>query len=400
MVAARVGYINKTYVLNPNLEQRRESQLDLIVAGTNIGLAMVDAVIAELPEEVVLNGINFGHEKIQVVIDSIENFCNRAKKEPLWNVTKRNIILEKEIASLAELAIEEAHTFPLCERTELLQKITQKVLQELTGPEANYCEPDVRRTFIELERSIIRQRLIDFKSRIDGRNARQIQPFSINNQQVLPAKGVASFSGNASAFASVTVSHPRTEIDAPQQDRLTLHYTLPLLPSEEIERAERTEIAAECFIKNAIKSVMPLECDFDGVIHVTTKVTAEGAASEQAAICAVCIAMLNAGIPITSHVASVGMGVIILGGHFTILSDPSPAEEHLSDLNLSVAGTESGLTALQVDAKTRGITLPILHAAFSQARESRLIILDVMRDKNVGSLPSPPLHGSDPWMHQ
>lgn len=395
--AARVGYDNGQYILNPTATQLKTSKLNLVVAGTQQAVLMVESEAMELPEDVMLGAVVYGHEQMQAVIAAINELVEEGGK-PLWDWSppKKDEALVGRVAQLAEGELREAYRIRQKQtRSQRIDEIRGRVLSELVW---NAAEPADERTvkniFGDLEASIVRSQILDGEPRIDGRDTRTIRPITIRTGVLPRAHGSALFTrGETQALVVATLGTARDEqiIDALQgeyTERFMLHYNMPPYATGETGRVgspKRREIGHGRLAKRALVAVIPSPEQFSYSFRVVSEITESNGSSSMASVCGGCLAMMDAGVPMKAHVAGVAMGLIKEGNRFAVLSDILGDEDHLGDMDFKVAGTEDGITALQMDIKIQGITKEIMHVALMQAREGRLHILGIMK----GSLAAP-----------
>lgn len=389
--AARVGYINDEYVLNPTTTELKETQLNLVVAGTQQAVLMVESEANELPEEVMLGAIMYGHEQMQKVIDAINEFADEAGVTAWdWKPVEKDPTLIEKIKQLAETDLRNAFQLKQKQaRTEAIKEIWQRVYNELgigteTGPE----EQSVKEIAFELESQIVRTRILDGEPRIDGRGTRTVRPITIRHGVLPRTHGSALFTrGETQALVVATLGTARDEqkIDTLQgdySDRFMLHYNMPPFATGEIGRVgtpKRREIGHGRLAKRALVAVLPSTEEFGYSLRVVSEITESNGSSSMASVCGGCLALMDAGVPLKAHVAGIAMGLIKEGNRFAVLTDILGDEDHLGDMDFKVAGTEKGITALQMDIKIQGITKEIMQVALLQAQEGRLHILEIMK---------------------
>jgi polyribonucleotide nucleotidyltransferase len=395
--AARVGYLNGQYVLNPTATELKTTQLDLVVAGTEQAVLMVESEAKELPEDVMLGAVVFGHQQMQQVIQVIKELVDEAGA-PAWDWTQpvKDETLSARIARLAESDLRAAFQLKQKQaRSEKIDEIWKRVFAELGvgtagGPEGNA----VKELCFALESKIVRGQILSGEPRIDGRNTRTVRPISIRTGLLPRAHGSALFTrGETQALVTATLGTSRDEqrIDALQgefRDRFMMHYNMPPYATGETGRVgspKRREIGHGRLAKRALLAMLPAPDAFAYSLRVVSEITESNGSSSMASVCGGCLAMMDAGVPLKAHVAGIAMGLIKEGNRFAVLSDILGDEDHLGDMDFKVAGTEAGITALQMDIKIEGITKEIMHAALVQAREGRLHILEKMKQ----SLESP-----------
>jgi polyribonucleotide nucleotidyltransferase len=389
--AARVGYVSGQYVLNPTATELKSSQLDLVVAGTEQAVLMVESEAKELPEDVMLGAVVFGHQQMQVVIQAINEMVDEAGAGAWeWAPPAKNESLIARIAELAEKDLRAA--FELSQkqaRSEAIDKIWKRVFDEVGvgaegGPDANA----VKEICFALESKIVRGQILNGEPRIDGRNTRTVRPISIRTGLLPRAHGSALFTrGETQALVTATLGTSRDEqkIDALQgeyRDRFMMHYNMPPYATGETGRVgspKRREIGHGRLAKRALLAVLPGPEEFAYSLRVVSEITESNGSSSMASVCGGCLALMDAGVPLKAHVAGIAMGLIKEGNRFAVLSDILGDEDHLGDMDFKVAGTEKGVTALQMDIKITGITKEIMHAALIQARDGRTHILEKMK---------------------
>jgi polyribonucleotide nucleotidyltransferase len=397
IAAARVGFMNGGYVLNPTQTELKTSQLDLVVAGTQQAVLMVESEAQVLSEDIMLGAVVYGHEQMQVVINTINEMVEEAGK-PLWDwaPAPKDEALAARIATIAEKDLNAA--FQMKEkqaRSAAIDDIWKRVhtdvgVGSVGGPDANA----VHEICFALESKIVRSQILNGEPRIDGRDTRTVRPITIRNSVLPRTHGSALFTrGETQALVVATLGTARDEqrIDALMgeiKDRFMLHYNMPPYATGETGRVgtpKRREIGHGRLAKRALLAVLPAADEFAYSIRLVSEITESNGSSSMASVCGGCLALMDAGVPLKDHVAGIAMGLIKEGNRFAVLSDILGDEDHLGDMDFKVAGTASGITALQMDIKITGITKEIMHAALVQAREGRLHILDKMR----GALDTP-----------
>ncbi len=389
--AARVGYLNGQYVLNPTATELKSSQLDLVVAGTEQAVLMVESEAKELPEDVMLGAVVFGHQQMQAVIQAINEMADEAGAAAWeWAPPAKNEALIARIAELAEKDLRAAFELRQKQaRSEAIDNIWKRVFDEVgvgaeDGPDANA----VKEICFALESKIVRGQILSGEPRIDGRNTRTVRPISIRTGLLPRAHGSALFTrGETQALVAATLGTTRDEqrIDAlmgEYSDRFMMHYNMPPYATGETGRVgspKRREIGHGRLAKRALLAVLPGPEEFAYSLRVVSEITESNGSSSMASVCGGCLALMDAGVPLKAHVAGIAMGLIKEGNRFAVLSDILGDEDHLGDMDFKVAGTEKGVTALQMDIKITGITKEIMHAALIQAREGRTHILEKMK---------------------
>lgn len=389
--AARVGYHNGQYLLNPTATELKTSQMELVVAGTSTAVLMVESEAMQLPEDVMLGAVMFGHEQMQVVINAINAMVDEiGVPEYIWEPPAKDEAMITRLTELAEADLRLAYQIKQKQaRTVRVKEISAKVIAELLPADAS---PDlvniVKNEFGNIEAKIVRNQILDGEPRIDGRDTRTVRPISIRTGLLPRTHGSALFTrGETQAIVVATLGTSRDEqvIDALQgeyRDRFMLHYNFPPYSTGETGRVgspKRREIGHGRLAKRALAAVLPSAEEFAYSIRVVSEITESNGSSSMASVCGGCLSLMDAGVPLKAHVAGIAMGLIKEGGRFAVLSDILGDEDHLGDMDFKVAGTENGVTALQMDIKITGITKEIMHAALSQAKEGRLHILEKMR---------------------
>ncbi len=389
--ACRVGYLGGQYVLNPTLSQTRESQLNLIVAGTEQGVLMVESEALELPENAMLGAVVYGHEQMQAAIRAVHELAEVAGRPAWdWQPPAKDEALATRIAQLAEADLRNAFTLRQKRaRAEAIDAIWKSVFAEVGvgaegGPEANA----VKDLCFALESKIVRGQILDGEPRIDGRDTRTVRPIDIRVGVLPRTHGSALFTrGETQALVTVTLGTGRDEqiIDAlsgEYRERFMLHYNMPPYATGETGRVgppKRREIGHGRLAKRALVGLLPPPADFGYSLRVVSEITESNGSSSMASVCGGSLALMDAGVPIKAHVAGIAMGLIKEGNRFAVLSDILGDEDHLGDMDFKVAGTERGITALQMDLKIESITKEIMRVALEQAREARMRILLQMR---------------------
>ena len=389
--AARVGYANGQYILNPTATELKTSQLDLVVAGTEQAVLMVESEAQQLPEDVMLGAVVFGHDQMQAVIKTINEMVDEiGVPEYNWVSPAKDEALISRMAQLAEADLRAAYQIKQKQaRTVRIKEITQKVVADLLPPDASADLINaVKSELGNLEAKIVRNQILDGEPRIDGRDTRTVRPITIRTGVLPRTHGSALFTrGETQAIVVATLGTSRDEqiIDALQgeyRDRFMLHYNFPPYSTGETGRVgspKRREIGHGRLAKRALVAVLPTAEEFAYSIRVVSEITESNGSSSMASVCGGCLSLMDAGVPLKAQVAGIAMGLIKEGNRFAVLSDILGDEDHLGDMDFKVAGTENGVTALQMDIKINGITKEIMHAALGQAREGRLHILEKMR---------------------
>ena len=398
--ACRVGYINDEIVINPTTEELKTSRLDLVVAGTERAVLMVESEADILPEKTMLEAVMAGHKAMQVCIQAINELVAEAGKPAWdWQPAPKNEALVARIVELCDAGLKEAYGIRSKQaRTEKLREVyaaceAQLVADaEAAGTEAPDMN-EVHGILFELEAKLVRSNILNGEPRIDGRDTRTVRPIEIR-QSVLPrTHGSALFTrGETQALVLTTLGTKQDEqiIDGlceETHDRFMLHYNMPPFATGETGRVgspKRREIGHGRLAKRALKAVLPTAEEFQYTIRVVSEITESNGSSSMASVCGGCLSMLDAGVPLKDYVAGVAMGLIKEGNKFAILTDILGDEDHLGDMDFKVAGTAEGVTALQMDIKIEGITAEIMQAALAQAHEGRQHILGKMHEMAGG----------------
>ena len=394
--AARVGSIDGKYVLCPTKTQLETAQLNLVVAGTEGAVLMVESEALQLSEEIMLGAVVFGHDQMQVAIKAINELVEQAgKPEWDWQAPARNEPLIARVAELAEAELREAYRITSKQaRTIKTREITKKTIAALTEGVENAPDSNlVGNTVFDLEAKIVRSQILNGEPRIDGRDTRTVRPIVIRNGVLPRTHGSALFTrGETQAMVVATLGTGRDEqiIDALQgeyRDRFMLHYNMPPYATGETGRVgtpKRREIGHGRLAKRALLAVLPSPEDFGYSMRIVSEITESNGSSSMASVCGGSLALMDAGVPLKAHVAGIAMGLIKDGPRFAVLTDILGDEDHLGDMDFKVAGTENGITALQMDIKIQGITKEIMQVALAQAKEARLHILEIMKGSMTG----------------
>ncbi|MDH5552098.1 MAG: polyribonucleotide nucleotidyltransferase [Nitrosomonas sp.] len=390
--AARVGYIDGEYVLNPNTSELDKTELNLVVAGTQQAVLMVESEAMGLSEDVMLGAVVYGHEQMQVVIDAINELADEAGVTAWdWVAPEKDTALADRIAQFAEEDVRKAFQIKQKQaRSEALSEIKRRIDEEVgVGTEDGPEERVVNEVFHAIESKIVRNQVLDGEPRIDGRGTRTVRGITIRNGVLPRTHGSSLFTrGETQALVVATLGTARDEqrIDSLQgdySDRFMLHYNMPPYATGETGRVgtpKRREIGHGRLAKRALVAVLPSAEEFGYSLRIVSEITESNGSSSMASVCGGCLAMMDAGVPLKAHVAGIAMGLIKEGNRFAVLTDILGDEDHLGDMDFKVAGTEDGITALQMDIKIQGITKEIMHAALLQAKEGRLHILGIMKE--------------------
>jgi polyribonucleotide nucleotidyltransferase len=390
IAAARVGYKDGEYLLNPTASQLGDSQLDLVVAGTSDAVLMVESEANVLPEDVMLGAVMFGHEKMQAAIEVIEELARQAAKPAWdWQPPETDATLEEKVAEIARGALTEAYQISdKQERQEAVGKAKNEVLEKLAGGEdPAYGADEVSAALGKLEKSTVRSRVLDGQPRIDGRDHSTVRPITVRVGTLPRTHGSALFTrGETQAIVTATLGTGRDAqiIDALEgeyKEPFMLHYNFPPYCVGEtgfMGGPKRREIGHGKLARRGIQAVMPDMDEFPYVIRVVSEITESNGSSSMASVCGSSLALMDAGVPLKAPVAGVAMGLVKDGDKFAVLTDILGDEDHLGDMDFKVAGSSDGVTALQMDIKIEGITREIMEKALDQAKEARLHILGEM----------------------
>src|SRR5690349_20694422 len=387
--AARVAYINNEYVLNPTRSQVKESRLDLVVAGTERAVLMVESEADQLPEDVMLGAVVFGHEQMQTAIDAIHELVREGgKPEWDWQPAPKNEALISRVTEIAKPELEAAY------QLRNKQARSAKLKEVYAVPSAKLAEEAVAadaatigNVLFDIEAKIIRSQILNGEPRIDGHDTRTVRPIEIRTGVLPRTHGSALFTrGETQALVVATLGTKGDEqnIDALEgeyRERSMLHYNMPPFATGETGRVgspKRREIGHGRLAKRALAACLPSADEFGYSIRVVSEITESNGSSSMASVCGGCLALMDAGVPMKAHVAGIAMGLILEGNKFAVLTDILGDEDHLGDMDFKVAGTAQGVTALQMDIKIQGITKEIMNVALNQAKEGRLHILGKM----------------------
>ena len=398
--ACRVGYINDQFVLNPTTEQLKTSRLDLVVAGTERAVLMVESEADILPEKTMLDAVMFGHREMQVAINAINELVAKAGKPAWdWQPAPRNEALIARVKEISDEGLHAAYAIRSKQaRNDKLREVYDLVEKTLAADAeaADTDAPDMNEVhgiLFELEAHLVRSQILAGEPRIDGRDTRTVRPIEIRQGLLPRAHGSALFTrGETQALVATTLGTKQDEqiIDGlceESHDRFMLHYNMPPFATGETGRVgspKRREIGHGRLAKRALKAVLPSAEDFQYTIRVVSEICESNGSSSMASVCGGCLSMLDAGVPLKDYVAGVAMGLIKEGNRFAVLTDILGDEDHLGDMDFKVAGTENGVTALQMDIKIEGITAEIMQAALAQAHEGRQHILGKMHEMAGG----------------
>jgi polyribonucleotide nucleotidyltransferase len=388
--AAKVGYHKGQYILNPTATDLKTSELDLVVAGTREGVLMVESEASGLTEEVMLGAVTFGHQALQVAIDAIDQLVKVAGK-PAWNwqAPAANVSLETAVAQQASEGLRQAYSIVVKqERRDAIAAVREKVLAALAhGDQPAHSEEEVKKAFADLEYKIVRDRILSGAPRIDGRNYTTVRPITVKVGVLPRTHGSALFTrGETQALVVTTLGTGRDAqiidaLEGERKDGFMFHYNFPPFSVGEtgmIGSPKRREIGHGNLARRGIAAVLPDMEQFPYVMRVVSEILESNGSSSMASVCGSSLSLMDAGVPIKAPVAGVAMGLVKEGDRYQVLTDILGDEDHLGDMDFKVAGTASGITALQMDIKITSITKEIMQVALAQAREGRLHILDKM----------------------
>lgn len=392
LAAARVGYRDGNYLLNPSSSETKDhSQLDLVVAGTRDAVLMVESEANCLTEAVMLGAVLFGHEQMQAAITAIEEFVGEAggSRTWAWTAPASNDALEQQISALAEADVKAAYQIKTkVERQTRLSTILDAVTEKLcTQDEQAPSKAQVGKLFHEIEKRVVRDQILSGEPRIDGRDTTTVRKIDIELTMLPRVHGSALFTrGETQAIVATTLGTERDaqiidDLEGEYKDNFMLHYNFPPYSVGEVGMVgspKRREIGHGKLAKRALAAVLPSMTDFPYVLRVVSEITESNGSSSMATVCGASLSMMDAGVPIKAPVAGIAMGLIKEGDKFAVLTDILGDEDHLGDMDFKVAGTADGVTALQMDIKIKGITQEIMEIALAQAKEARLHLLGIM----------------------
>ncbi len=389
--AARVGYINGEYVLNPGQTARKDSSMDLVVAGTEAAVLMVESEAKQLSEEIMLGAVVFGHEQSRVAINAIHELVRDAGK-PVWDwkAPAKDEVLIAKVGALAEEKLAAAYQIRNKQaRTHATRQTYAWVMAGLKAEGVEFDPVAVEGLLFDIEARIVRSQILAGEPRIDGRDTRTVRAIEIRSSVLPRTHGSALFTrGETQALVVTTLGTERDaqRIDAlagEYEDRFMLHYNMPPFATGETGRVgspKRREIGHGRLAKRALVAVLPSKDEFPYTMRVVSEVTESNGSSSMASVCGGCLSLMDAGVPMKAHVAGIAMGLIKEGSRFAVLTDILGDEDHLGDMDFKVAGTTNGITALQMDIKIQGITKEIMQVALAQAKEARMHILGKMQE--------------------
>ncbi|KTD11523.1 polynucleotide phosphorylase [Legionella gratiana] len=389
--AARVGYKDGIYLLNPSRKDLEQSKLDLVVAGTKDAILMVESEAKELSEDIMRGAIMFGHEMMKSVIKGIEELATQGGKTRWdWAPPEVDVNLQSRVADMVKHQVEAAYLIK--DKQERYQRLAELKEQTVTALQAENEELNadvIGAMFVEIESATVRNRILDGEPRIDGRDRKTVRPIAIRTKLLERTHGSVLFTrGETQAIVVATLGNERDaqmldNIAGETKDRFMLHYNFPPYSVGEtgmIGSPKRREIGHGRLAKRAIMAVLPEANEFPYVLRVVSEITESNGSSSMATVCGTSLALMDAGVPLKAPVAGVAMGLIKEGDRYAVLTDILGDEDHLGDMDFKVAGTEHGITALQMDIKIQGITNEIMEQALDQALEGRLHILGVMNN--------------------
>ncbi len=392
--AARVGFSNGEYILNTRAEEQAESELDLVVAGTEGAVLMVESEASVLSEDTMLGAVMFGHEQMQTVVNAVNEFAAEVGTEKWdWAPEAENTALKDKVKALAEAEMTAAYQISdKLERKDAVTAATEKALEAILAEDEEQDKKEVLDLLHDLESDVVRSRILSGAPRIDGRDPAMIRALDVATGILPRTHGSALFTrGETQALVAATLGTERDaqmidELQGKRDSRFMLHYNFPPYCVGEtgmIGSPKRREIGHGRLAKRGIQAVMPSEEEFPYVVRVVSEITESNGSSSMASVCGTSLALMDAGVPIKASVAGIAMGLVKSDDNFVVLSDILGDEDHLGDMDFKVAGTTDGITALQMDIKIEGITKEIMQIALKQAKEARLHILNVM-DQAIG----------------
>jgi polyribonucleotide nucleotidyltransferase len=392
--AARVGYTNGEYILNTRVEEQEASELDLVVAGTEGAVLMVESEADVLSEDVMLGAVMFGHEQLQTVVTAVNEFAAGVNIDKWdWKPEAENTTLKEQVKALAEAEMVAAYQISdKLARKDAVTAATDKALEAILAEDEAQDKKEVLNLLHDLESDVVRSRILAGEPRIDGRDPKMIRALDVATGILPRTHGSAVFTrGETQAIVAATLGTERDaqmidELQGRRDSRFMLHYNFPPYCVGEtgmIGSPKRREIGHGRLAKRGIQAVMPSEEEFPYVVRIVSEITESNGSSSMASVCGTSLALMDAGVPIKASVAGIAMGLVKSDENFVVLSDILGDEDHLGDMDFKVAGTTGGITALQMDIKIEGITKEIMQIALKQAKEARLHILNVM-DEAIG----------------
>jgi len=390
--AARVGYKDGQYLLNPTFSELKDSQLDLVVAGTEKAVLMVESEAKELSEEIMLGSVVFGHEQSQVAINAIREFAKEVNTPAWdWQAPAENTDLINKVKEMGEAKIGEAYTIAdKLDRQNAMSAIRSEIVEALSTDEMGEDEiQEIKNVIKKVEKKVVRGRILDGKPRIDGRDTRSVRPITIRTGVLPRVHGSALFTrGETQALVATTLGTGRDAqiidaLEGEHREPFIFHYNFPPFSVGETGRVgspKRREIGHGRLAKRGVAAALPDMENYPYVIRVVSEITESNGSSSMASVCGSSLSMMDAGVPLSSHVSGIAMGLVKEENKFAVLSDIMGDEDHLGDMDFKVAGTKNGVTALQMDIKIEGINKEIMEVALNQANEGRLHILEKMNE--------------------
>ena len=389
--AARVAYIDGQYVLNPGKTQLKDSKMDLVVAGTEAAVLMVESEASQLSEEIMLGAIVYGHEQGNIAINAIHELVRDAGKPVwAWQAPAKDEVLIAKVGELAGVKLQAAYQIRAKQaRTQACRVVTSDVMAALKADGLPFDSVTVEGMLFDIEAKIVRSQILAGEPRIDGRDTRTVRAMEIRNSVLPRTHGSALFTrGETQALVVTTLGTERDaqRIDAlsgDYEDRFMLHYNMPPFATGETGRVgspKRREIGHGRLAKRALNAALPSKEEFPYTMRVVSEITESNGSSSMASVCGGCLSLMDAGVPMKAHVAGIAMGLIKDDNRFAVLTDILGDEDHLGDMDFKVAGTTFGITALQMDIKIQGITKEIMQVALAQAKEARMHILAKMQE--------------------
>ena len=388
---ARVGFIDGEYVLNPVASQLENSRLNLVVAGTEHAVLMVESEADLLTEDEMLGAVTFGHDQMQTAIKAIKELADEAGKPKWdWQAPEKPAGLAEKVEEVALAGLQQAYTLTdKTQRHEAISEVKKKLVETLApeGEESEFSAEDVKAAFSKLEKNLVRGQIIEGKPRIDGRDLTTVRPIDIEVGTLPRTHGSSIFTcGETQAMVVVTLGTGRDAqiidaIEGEYKDPFMLHYNFPPFCVGETSfmlGPKRREIGHGRLARRGVSAVLPSQEDFPYVMRVVSEITESNGSSSMASVCGTSLALMDAGVPLKAPVAGIAMGLIKEGDKFAVLSDILGDEDHLGDMDFKVAGTEAGITSLQMDIKVAGITPAIMKQALAQAKDGRMHILGEM----------------------
>lgn len=392
--AARVGYADGKYLLNPTFAELETSQLEMVVAGTEHAVLMVESEAKELPEDVMLGAVMFAHKEMQLVIQQIKELADEAGKPAWdWEAPALNSVVEKRVNEVAEAELTKAYQISdKQQRQDAIADIREKLIDQLMTENAGKEDEalltnDIKYVFGHLESKIVRGRILQGLPRIDGRDTKTVRPIDVKVGVLPRTHGSALFTrGETQALVVATLGTERDAqtidaLEGEHKESFMLHYNFPPYSVGEVGfvgSPKRREIGHGNLAKRGVSAVLPSQKDFSYVIRVVSEITESNGSSSMASVCGSSLALMDAGVPIRAHVAGIAMGLVKEGDRYAVLTDILGDEDHLGDMDFKVAGTLNGVTALQMDIKIDGITEAIMKDALEHAHAARVHILNIM----------------------